>query len=300
MKRIINKKLAISKNLFAFLIVLLVLQPFTTNAQYGNALGLTDDRKAQTLTTVPSSVTTSYTCLSDGTGMYETIEVLTGLQDAAVDAFGAEVTAEEENQFGDDYYEYMKESGEWTFIESGNMLNALTNMMNDLLKCRREATELEYTMHLIDSDVINAFTAGGHVYVTTGIIDFCETTSEIASIIAHEIGHNEKGHITKRLSKLKAGRAVAGDFGDIAVAIEQVLTPAFNQQNEVQVDCYGADLIKAAGYSVCRSVEVWKRMAEEEGDYNQLMNIFRTHPYSSVRRDCLREHIDTNYNTTCN
>ncbi len=273
--------------------IVLILSSTTLIAQNSAALGLKNDRVSKQLKTVSSKVVYDYSCLADP------LSIFVDIKGQTLNTLVEDVPDEEENKFGDRYHEQLIESGEWTLITKGTKLQALKTMMNNLLQCRRNPLGLKYTMHLIDSDVINAFTCGGHIYVTTGIINYLETTSELAAIIAHEIGHNEMGHIKLMLKELALAQNVAGEFGQIFIAVERFAAPAFNQRNEIEADQYGASLAIAAGYQPCRSVQIWKRMAEDEGEYNMLMNFLRSHPYSSVRRQCLIEHIRSNYQIEC-
>jgi len=50
---------------------------------------------------------------------------------------------------------------------------------------------LPYQFRVVDSHVINAFTVGGgRVYVNLGLIEQADSESELAGVLAHEIGHN--------------------------------------------------------------------------------------------------------------
>ena len=57
----------------------------------------------------------------------------------------------------------------------------------------------------------------------------------------------------------------------------------------------------AAGYNGCVNIELWKRMQKEsqEGDYDALENLLRSHPYSEKRAKCSRSHILDNYGFDC-
>ena len=61
--------------------------------------------------------------------------------------------------------------------------------------------DIKYTFTVIDDDTtVNAFaTPGGYVYLYTGLILQAEYESEIASVIAHELGHITKRHGVKQL-----------------------------------------------------------------------------------------------------
>jgi hypothetical protein len=40
-------------------------------------------------------------------------------------------------------------------------------------------------------------------------------------------------------------------------------------------------------------------MASKENAYNKVEDFFRTHPFSSLRAECLDRHIRTNFNRNC-
>lgn len=277
---------------FISLLAVIFLYSCTSSMSQPGVLGK-NDRITKKINKVPSSVKTNLNCLPDDPA-YTTGGVISDAEKFAISMSGVSVSDSEESDFGDDAYEEMKSSGKYQFITSGAKYNALQTMLEDLLEARRDPSGIRYKIHLIKSDEVNAFTMGGHIYVLTGIIDFADSESGLASIVGHEIGHNEKGHINLILTKLKLGNGIMGGFGDIGLAIQQTITPFFNQKNEIQVDAYGADLAQAAGYDSRKGLELWKRMGENENK-NPFESFMRTHPYSTDRYDCLKKHIENNY-----
>jgi len=62
--------------------------------------------------------------------------------------------------------------------------------------------ELEYRFTVLYDDNIFATSApGGHVYVTTGVLNFLENESELAGVLAHEIGQLQYVEPYFRMSK---------------------------------------------------------------------------------------------------
>ncbi len=55
----------------------------------------------------------------------------------------------------------------------------------------------DYNLRLRNSTVINAFADGRNITMTTGMMDFVQSDSELALIIGHELAHNTMGHIRK-------------------------------------------------------------------------------------------------------
>ena len=114
------------------------------------------------------------------------------------------------------------------------------------------------------------------------------------------MAHNERGHLEREIKKYKFNQGLFGDFlGDVATQLSRMLTKPFNQKNETESDFYGIGYAFGAGYDVCVSIGLWKRMSEDESDFNHLDNIIRSHPFSIKRADCCRSHIESNYNKIC-
>src|SRR5580698_5134679 len=58
------------------------------------------------------------------------------------------------------------------------------------------------TFQLIEADEINAFTLpGGYVFINTGLLELSGNEAELASAIAHEIGHAAARHATRQASR---------------------------------------------------------------------------------------------------
>jgi len=284
---------------FLFLSFVIFISGSQLKCQKTDDLGLENDKISARTTRVPSTIKEDYSCMDDGSGINQGIDFINSMKNSTINSMGTEVTAKDENDFGDQYYAELIKENKTKFITPGKELEALKRIMNNLLSCRNSTSGLKYTMHLIEKDEVNAFTCGGHIYVYTGLIKYLKTESELAFIIGHEIGHDEKGHIKLMIKQLKIARGVAGDLGDYAIAIEKFMFPMFNQHNETEVDFYGADLAYAAGYSPCKGIQVWNRMSKDEGNYNLLLNFLRSHPYSAVRFTCLKNHIKINYKAEC-
>lgn len=284
---------------FLFLCFIIFISSSRVKCQKVDDLGLENDKITSRTGRVPSNIKEDYSCMDDGSGINQGIDFINSMKNSTINSMGTEVTAKDENDFGDKYYEALIKENKTKFITSGKEPEALKKIMYSLLSCRNNSSGLKYTMHLIEKDEVNAFTCGGHIYVYTGLIKYLKSESELAFIIGHEVGHDEKGHIKLMIRQLNIARGVAGDLGDYALSIEKFMFPMFNQHNETEADFYGADLSYAAGYSPCKGIQVWNRMSKDEGNYNLLLNFLRSHPYSSIRFKCLKNHIKTNYKAEC-
>jgi len=208
-----------------------------------------------------------------------------------------EISIKDEKQAGNNYVkELLKEK---KIITKGKDYLRLNRIMKDLISRLAEPRGVKYEMFFIDDTIKNVFTLGGNIIFYKGMYDICLSDSEIASLISHEIAHNELGHSTLALKKQKMANDF-GIFGEIALVFESLASTSFNQKQETEADMFGMDLMYPTNYHNCASVTFWKRMSEEENDFNIADNLFRSHPYSKNRVNCLRHHLNNNYNINCN
>jgi len=208
-----------------------------------------------------------------------------------VKSAGTEVTDKEENDYGEEVFKEIKK--EYRFLENQELIN-LEKILNTLLSARPERHKsLEYRVFLLDDEAINAFTAGGYIFVYKGLVDYCSNNHELAFIIAHEIAHNELNHLNLILRRIKT----AGAFGEVLYVVKQITSASFNQFDELEADCYAIDLLMATSYDPVQGIKFWKKLSEESKEKpSKFQKFFMTHPYSSERYDCSVKHLKKHYN----
>jgi beta-barrel assembly-enhancing protease len=261
----------------------------------------TPNKTQKNITKQSTDVTYDFSCLSteDDGGSNEMIlefgELTRDVQSTILKDI--EISIKDEKQAGNNYVnELLKEKKS---ITKGKDYSRLNRIMKDLISRLAEPRGVKYEMFFIDDTIKNVFTLGGNIIFYKGMYDLCIDDSEIASFISHEIAHNELGHSTLALKKQKMANDF-GVFGEIAFALESIASTSFNQKQETEADMFGMDLMYPTHYHNCASVAFWKRMSEEEKDFNIADNLFRSHPYSINRANCLRDHLNNNYNINCN
>ena len=214
-----------------------------------------------------------------------------------------EVTIEEEMEYGESQVSFFEE--EYGFKNSSSKHNKLKRMLNDLESRIANPRGFDYEIFLVDDEMINALTCGGKIFFFEGMYDFCETDSEIAAIVAHEIAHNELGHLTETIKLFKVKNDIdnvlqAPELTDLAMGARFMATLSFNQRDEQEADFFGIDLVYPTKYKSCDAVSLHNRWAQnQEGDRDALDNLFRTHPYHTSRSECAKNHLLNNYNKRC-
>ena len=160
---------------------------------------------------------------------------------------------------------------------------------------------MPYVAKVMDSSEINAFAIpGGHVYITTGMLDHLKSEAELAAILGHEIAHVDLKHCIERIQYEHAARKLGGAPLEVMVGIgTQLATIGFSDDLEKEADRTGTLFAEKAGYHPQGGQVVFARLkallgerdenrntlgAEVTGMLGDALNdYFRTHPSSGER-----------------
>jgi predicted Zn-dependent protease len=248
-------------------------------------------------------ITYSYSCLDStvsGKPVSRKIDKASGiLRDLA---FSTEpITDSMQTAYGKEFHQEMIESGDFKLVKNFTIQQKLTTALKALLALRDKPSQIEYSIYILQDTIVNAFTFGGHIYITQGMLKKClQSDALLYAIIGHEIGHSERGHIKNTIKEMELADNIFGnENGSKFFELKKMLTASFNQKNELEADYYGIDLTNKLGYDVCTTVDFWKEMASSENKYSDLEDFFRTHPFSNLRAQCLSDHILTNFGKRC-
>jgi len=253
---------------------------------------------------LPKRMDYSYSCLDSAVGGSETNKAISNatsiIRNLAVKQ--KEITDSVQSQWGNMFHEDAIETKTFVLINDPAISDQLQEVMNDLLAVRENPSKINYSIYLLNDSAINAFTFGGHIYLTKAMYDKCKNDNDLLySIIGHEIGHSEKGHIKKTIQEMMIADNIFGnDKGASAYQVLKLLTGAFNQKNELEADYFGIDLAYQLSKDVCATVRFWNELSKSENQYSKLEDVFRTHPFSKLRAKCLQNHIQTNFQNNCN
>ncbi len=116
----------------------------------------------------------------------------------------------------------------------------------------------ECTFTLVNSDVVNAFAVPGcYIYVTRGLMGIVNSEAELASVLAHEVGHIVAAHNRKQQRRslwrsigVWAVGTITGseDLTRIAGRAAEYFTLRYSRKQEYEADDLGVRYLAAAGY----------------------------------------------------
>ena len=245
---------------------------------------------------LPSNIKHDLSCLRNEDPISQGIGIAHEIDGIFTKSVDVKVTRAEEEQVGRDAKaEIFKKSAQ---LNDSKYTSRVDRIMKKLLS-NMDRPRFNYSWYIVDDEQINARTCGGYIFVNKGIIDFAENDDELAAILAHEIYHNELGHIRDMIKKEKIAKGVFGDLSEISIIAGRILTIPFNQENEANCDLYGIDLCEKAAYDGCKAEKLWQRMKDMEGERQSFEKLFSTHPFSKDRANCIHRHLENNYGKSC-
>jgi predicted Zn-dependent protease len=166
---------------------------------------------------------------------------------------------------------------------------------------------LLYKFHVIQSREINGFSLpGGHVYITTAMLRLAND-NELASVLAHEVGHLVARHSLKTLKKSQEYNEIAKSLGeltgvagdvarDLGVTLGQMvgagLLTIHTRDEEREADFLGVRTMPKAGFDPQGMITMFQKMQRiEKQDSNLLGSLFSDHPDVEERIENTRYEI---------
>lgn len=137
-------------------------------------------------------------------------------------------------------------------------LHAMISQMVNRLVAASERPNLKYEVTLLNSPAINAFALpNGHLYVTRGLIVLANDKAELASVLAHEMGHVIARHAAIREEQARQAALVSHvvsevlsdpQMGALALAKSKLAMASFSRAQEFEADGIGVGISARAGF----------------------------------------------------
>ncbi len=149
-------------------------------------------------------------------------------------------------------------------------------------------------LHIVESDEINAFSLpGNQIVVNKALIDSCNDTDQLASVLAHELAHLELNHITKKLIKefgltILITSSGSGEISGVIKEISKLLSStAYDRQNEKEADLQAVKYLQNASIDPNALIEFLQKIESKE------LSWISTHPNTQERITYISKAINT-------
>lgn len=137
-------------------------------------------------------------------------------------------------------------------------LEALITKTVDRLVAASERPDLSYKVTILNSGAVNAFALPtGQLYVTRGLIALASDTSELSSVLAHEMAHVLAKHAAIREDQAKQAAVVTrvvadmgsdADMNALALAKTKLTMASFSRAQEFEADGIGVGIAARAKF----------------------------------------------------
>src|SRR5471032_2098362 len=128
----------------------------------------------------------------------------------------------------------------------------------DRLVAASERPDLKYKVTILNAPAINAFALpNGQLYVTRGLIALANDKAELASVLAHEMGHVIARHAAIREEQAKQAAIISHVVNDVlsdpqtgalALAKSKLTLASFSRAQEFEADGIGVGISARAGF----------------------------------------------------
>lgn len=226
-------------------------------------------------------------------------------------ASSAELSPALERTLGDAIMEQGRRDPD--YIGDPDVSQYLTAMGRDLAAYAPVSPDQRITVFGVRDPQINAFALpGGYIGINSGLVVTAQGESEVASVVAHEIGHVAQRHIARGMTQqsqnsgvmmaavaaaLLAALTGSGDlamgiaaFGQAAAVDRQL---GFSRQAEQEADRAGFEMMRKAGFDPRGMVRMFSQLSNSSrlnegkggGDYAS------THPLSLQRMSDIENRV---------
>ncbi|BAY90494.1 MULTISPECIES: M48 family metallopeptidase [unclassified Tolypothrix] len=162
------------------------------------------------------------------------------------------------------------------------------------LVANSDRPNLPYTFQVVEDKAINAFaTAGGYVYVHTGLLQAADNEAELASVLAHEMGHIGGKHLVKQMRQQALASGVATAAGldrntAVGLGVQLALNLPRSRQDEFDADKRGLRTLTRSGYAQSGMVSFMQKLLGK----GSTPTFLSTHPATSDRINALKKSIN--------
>nr|WP_234483845.1 M48 family metalloprotease [Noviherbaspirillum pedocola] len=192
------------------------------------------------------------------------------------------------------------------YLDDAPTLEYLNNFGNTLVSARPEVrgdASFDFFFFAVRDGSLNAFALpGGFIGVHSGLLLAAQNESELASVLAHEIGHVAQRHIARMLgaqrqdmlvplASLLLGALAARSSPDVAMAsvmggqglaIQRQLN--FSRDAEREADRVGLQILDAGAYDTSGMVAFFGRLQTATRNYGEGIPAYlQSHPLTTER-----------------
>jgi len=229
------------------------------------------------------------------------------------DASADEMSPATERRIGESIVREMQRRGMvYDDVEITDYLNRFAAS----LTATTPASGHDFEFFLVRDSTLNAFALpGGYIGVHTGLIVASQSESELASVLAHEIGHVTQRHLARMLARERQASVVMlaslvlavlaarsnpqaiGGLASLGSTVAQSQMLSFSRDAEREADRVGLDILRQGGFDANGMVSFFGRLQQAGRLYDSnAPEYLRTHPVTTERMADIQSRVgETRY-----
>lgn len=179
-------------------------------------------------------------------------------------------------------------------VDKDPAMNARLNRVAERIAAVSDRRDLSYKFKILNMKEVNAFAVpGGAIYVTSEMMNFLSSDSELAFVLGHEMGHQVGRHSIKALEKamlidffIRNSKIGVIENNQKALEIANAfLSLQYSRANEFESDRYGFKYATMTGYNPYASVSFFDKLKNkyEKEKTPAFLRLFQTHPSTHDR-----------------
>ena len=158
---------------------------------------------------------------------------------------------------------------------STELVDPMLRVMSDRMAAALEVDRIK--VHIYEIDPVNGLAApDGRIFITRGFYNKFRagevSADEMASVIAHELGHVALGHSRRRMIDFSGqnalrtalamviSRFIPGIGPMVAGAVTSLVAARLSRSDEYEADAYAAALLTKAGIGVAPQISMFRKL----------------------------------------
>ncbi len=195
-------------------------------------------------------------------------------------------------------------------------LSEYLNLMSAALTEHTRFYDIPFYVFILDSEELNGFACpGGFICITKGLIESCSDESELAAVIAHEMGHILLGHgaheMEKRKPQIKAESAFAeldqetDGYSEDEREMDEMIMDMYDRivrkrllKYEFEADNISAVILANAGYdaeAIIRMIQTMNLNQADKPDHYEFDSEFFSPDEMHLRLNQVSYFVKSNY-----
>ena len=197
---------------------------------------------------------------------------------------------EQEVELGKQINQQLLDSNQIT-LSDNQQLNRYLDRIGQRIVPHSDRALIPYTFQVVEDDSINAFaTMGGFVYIHTGLMATADNEAELASVVAHEIGHIAARHAVEQMRQRAIAQGLLSAAGleesnAVQIGVELAVSRPNSREDEREADQKGLDSLTKAGYAPIGMISFMEKLQQQGGSPPSFLS---THPAVSDRVQALK------------